>query len=170
MYRLTVDGVETYMVVTRNVFSHRLTVHRKYDLKVRALCFPALWPSLPEAWRGCTSSFHMLGKPGHRFWCGQVALELLLLTHLSRKLSHVQVTVTGYSSRKCPLFMCSECSSIPIGGRAPRRQQGGSGCAAHTPWQLPRPRGLCTGTFLDTVKNTLVPVNRSAPLFPNLAS
>lgn len=34
MYRLTVDGVETYMVVTRNVFSHRLTVHRKYDLKV----------------------------------------------------------------------------------------------------------------------------------------
>ncbi|XP_003222566.1 phosphatidylinositol 5-phosphate 4-kinase type-2 beta [Anolis carolinensis] len=33
MYRLTVDGVETYMVVTRNVFSHQLTVHRKYDLK-----------------------------------------------------------------------------------------------------------------------------------------
>ncbi|XP_015217777.1 phosphatidylinositol 5-phosphate 4-kinase type-2 beta isoform X3 [Lepisosteus oculatus] len=33
MYRLTVDGVETYMVVTRNVFSHRLSVHRKYDLK-----------------------------------------------------------------------------------------------------------------------------------------
>uniref|UniRef100_A0A674NVH1 1-phosphatidylinositol-5-phosphate 4-kinase n=1 Tax=Takifugu rubripes TaxID=31033 RepID=A0A674NVH1_TAKRU len=33
MYRLTVDGMETYMVVTRNVFSHRLTVHRKYDLK-----------------------------------------------------------------------------------------------------------------------------------------
>uniref|UniRef100_A0A8C8GZX0 1-phosphatidylinositol-5-phosphate 4-kinase n=1 Tax=Oncorhynchus tshawytscha TaxID=74940 RepID=A0A8C8GZX0_ONCTS len=33
MYRLTVDGVETYLVVTRNVFSHRLTVHRKYDLK-----------------------------------------------------------------------------------------------------------------------------------------
>lgn len=35
MYRLTVDGVETYMVVTRNVFSHRLNVHRKYDLKVK---------------------------------------------------------------------------------------------------------------------------------------
>ncbi|CAM9598089.1 phosphatidylinositol 5-phosphate 4-kinase type-2 alpha-like isoform X4 [Lampetra fluviatilis] len=33
MYRLTVDGVETYMVVTRNVFSQRLIVHRKYDLK-----------------------------------------------------------------------------------------------------------------------------------------
>ncbi|MEQ2179598.1 hypothetical protein GOODEAATRI_026794, partial [Goodea atripinnis] len=32
MYRLTVDGVETYMVVTRNVFSHRLTVHRKLSL------------------------------------------------------------------------------------------------------------------------------------------
>lgn len=33
MYRLTVDGVETYMIVTRNVFSHRLSVYRKYDLK-----------------------------------------------------------------------------------------------------------------------------------------
>lgn len=35
MYRLTVDGVEVYMIVTRNVFSHRLSVYRKYDLKVR---------------------------------------------------------------------------------------------------------------------------------------
>ncbi|XP_015210087.1 phosphatidylinositol 5-phosphate 4-kinase type-2 alpha isoform X2 [Lepisosteus oculatus] len=33
MYRLTVDGDETYIVVTRNVFSHRLSVYRKYDLK-----------------------------------------------------------------------------------------------------------------------------------------
>uniref|UniRef100_UPI00358F057A phosphatidylinositol 5-phosphate 4-kinase type-2 alpha-like isoform X2 n=1 Tax=Myxine glutinosa TaxID=7769 RepID=UPI00358F057A len=33
MYRLTVDGVETYMVVTHNVFSRRLPVHQKYDLK-----------------------------------------------------------------------------------------------------------------------------------------
>uniref|UniRef100_V9KBD6 Phosphatidylinositol 5-phosphate 4-kinase type-2 alpha n=1 Tax=Callorhinchus milii TaxID=7868 RepID=V9KBD6_CALMI len=33
MYRLTVDGVETYMIVTRNVFGHRLSVYRKYDLK-----------------------------------------------------------------------------------------------------------------------------------------
>ncbi|XP_068120412.1 phosphatidylinositol 5-phosphate 4-kinase type-2 beta [Hyperolius riggenbachi] len=38
MYRLTVDGVETYMVVTRNVFSHRLGVHRKYDLKGSTVC------------------------------------------------------------------------------------------------------------------------------------
>ncbi|KAI7809558.1 putative phosphatidylinositol 5-phosphate 4-kinase type-2 alpha [Triplophysa rosa] len=33
MYRLTVDGDETYMIVTRNVFSHRLPVYKKYDLK-----------------------------------------------------------------------------------------------------------------------------------------
>ncbi|XP_033495019.1 phosphatidylinositol 5-phosphate 4-kinase type-2 alpha isoform X1 [Epinephelus fuscoguttatus] len=33
IYRLTVDGDETYMVVTRNVFSHRLSVYKKYDLK-----------------------------------------------------------------------------------------------------------------------------------------
>jgi hypothetical protein len=33
MYRLTVDGVEHYMVVSRNVFSDRLKIHRKYDLK-----------------------------------------------------------------------------------------------------------------------------------------
>uniref|UniRef100_A0A8C9TXC1 Phosphatidylinositol 5-phosphate 4-kinase type-2 alpha n=1 Tax=Scleropages formosus TaxID=113540 RepID=A0A8C9TXC1_SCLFO len=36
MYRLTVDGDETYMIVTRNVFSHRLSVYKKYDLKVSA--------------------------------------------------------------------------------------------------------------------------------------
>uniref|UniRef100_A0A8C2ZWN4 Phosphatidylinositol 5-phosphate 4-kinase type-2 alpha n=1 Tax=Cyclopterus lumpus TaxID=8103 RepID=A0A8C2ZWN4_CYCLU len=33
IYRLTVDGDETYMIVTRNVFSHRLSVFKKYDLK-----------------------------------------------------------------------------------------------------------------------------------------
>ncbi|XP_075757882.1 phosphatidylinositol 5-phosphate 4-kinase type-2 gamma isoform X2 [Pelodiscus sinensis] len=33
MYRLSVDSEETYMLVMRNVFSHRLAVHRKYDLK-----------------------------------------------------------------------------------------------------------------------------------------
>ncbi|KAK1884913.1 Phosphatidylinositol 5-phosphate 4-kinase type-2 alpha [Dissostichus eleginoides] len=33
IYRLTVDGDETYMIVTRNVFSHRLSVYKKYDLK-----------------------------------------------------------------------------------------------------------------------------------------
>lgn len=34
MYRLTVNDVETYMVVMRNVFSPRLPIHKKYDLKV----------------------------------------------------------------------------------------------------------------------------------------
>ncbi|XP_071803054.1 phosphatidylinositol 5-phosphate 4-kinase type-2 alpha-like [Asterias amurensis] len=33
MYRLTVDGTETYMVVLRSVFSSCLPVHTKYDLK-----------------------------------------------------------------------------------------------------------------------------------------
>ncbi|PVD30502.1 hypothetical protein C0Q70_09769 [Pomacea canaliculata] len=33
MYRLTVNDVETYMVVMRNVFSPRLPIHKKYDLK-----------------------------------------------------------------------------------------------------------------------------------------
>lgn len=33
MYRLTVEGAETYMVVMRNIFSSPLNVHRKYDLK-----------------------------------------------------------------------------------------------------------------------------------------
>ncbi|XP_048029615.1 phosphatidylinositol 5-phosphate 4-kinase type-2 gamma [Megalobrama amblycephala] len=33
MYRVTVDNEETYILVMRNMFSHRLTVHRKYDLK-----------------------------------------------------------------------------------------------------------------------------------------
>ncbi|CAM4733128.1 unnamed protein product [Leuciscus chuanchicus] len=33
MYRVTVDNEDTYTLVMRNMFSHRLTVHRKYDLK-----------------------------------------------------------------------------------------------------------------------------------------
>ncbi|NXO02922.1 PI42C kinase, partial [Rhinopomastus cyanomelas] len=33
MYRVSVDSEETYLLVMRNMFSHRLPVHRKYDLK-----------------------------------------------------------------------------------------------------------------------------------------
>ena len=33
MYRLTVDNVEHYLVVMRNVFSNHLNIHMKYDLK-----------------------------------------------------------------------------------------------------------------------------------------
>uniref|UniRef100_A0A224YLJ0 1-phosphatidylinositol-5-phosphate 4-kinase n=1 Tax=Rhipicephalus zambeziensis TaxID=60191 RepID=A0A224YLJ0_9ACAR len=33
MYRLTVEGAETYLVVIRNIFSSHLNVHVKYDLK-----------------------------------------------------------------------------------------------------------------------------------------
>lgn len=35
MYRVSVDSEETYLIVMRNMFSHRIVVHRKYDLKVR---------------------------------------------------------------------------------------------------------------------------------------
>lgn len=34
MYRVSVDSEDTYLLVMRNLFSHRLPVHRKYDLKV----------------------------------------------------------------------------------------------------------------------------------------
>lgn len=33
MYRLTVDGMQYYYVVMRNVFSNHLHIHRKFDLK-----------------------------------------------------------------------------------------------------------------------------------------
>lgn len=33
MYRLTVDNVEQYLVVMRNIFSNHLRIHKKYDLK-----------------------------------------------------------------------------------------------------------------------------------------
>lgn len=33
MYRLTVEGAETYIVVMRNIFTTRLKIHKKYDLK-----------------------------------------------------------------------------------------------------------------------------------------
>ncbi|PNJ44549.1 PIP4K2C isoform 5, partial [Pongo abelii] len=37
MYRVSVDNEDRYMLVMRNMFSHRLPVHRKYDLKVKEL-------------------------------------------------------------------------------------------------------------------------------------
>lgn len=37
MYRLKVEGVETYLVVMRNVFTSHFPVHRKYDLKEKDL-------------------------------------------------------------------------------------------------------------------------------------
>lgn len=33
MYRFTVDNVEQYLVVMRNIFSNHLRIHKKYDLK-----------------------------------------------------------------------------------------------------------------------------------------
>ncbi|CAL8068704.1 unnamed protein product [Calicophoron daubneyi] len=36
LYRLTVNDQETYILVMRNVFSPRLAIHKKYDLKYRA--------------------------------------------------------------------------------------------------------------------------------------
>jgi 1-phosphatidylinositol-5-phosphate 4-kinase len=33
MYRITVNDVESYLLVMRNIFSPRITVHKKYDLK-----------------------------------------------------------------------------------------------------------------------------------------
>uniref|UniRef100_A0A3Q3BDW0 Phosphatidylinositol 5-phosphate 4-kinase type-2 gamma n=1 Tax=Kryptolebias marmoratus TaxID=37003 RepID=A0A3Q3BDW0_KRYMA len=37
MYRVTVESEDTYLLVMRNMFSHRLPAHRKYDLKVKEL-------------------------------------------------------------------------------------------------------------------------------------
>ncbi|TSU50026.1 Phosphatidylinositol 5-phosphate 4-kinase type-2 gamma [Bagarius yarrelli] len=33
MYRVTVNNEDTYFIIMRNMFSHRLTIHTKYDLK-----------------------------------------------------------------------------------------------------------------------------------------
>jgi 1-phosphatidylinositol-5-phosphate 4-kinase len=33
LYRITVDGKETYILVMRSVFGSRLKIHKKYDLK-----------------------------------------------------------------------------------------------------------------------------------------
>ncbi len=33
LYRLTVDGNETYVIVMRNILGRKYAVHKKYDLK-----------------------------------------------------------------------------------------------------------------------------------------
>ncbi|VDL98353.1 unnamed protein product [Schistocephalus solidus] len=46
MYRVTVNDQESYLLAMRNVFSPRVTIHKKYDLKVSRcflLCMP-FWP------------------------------------------------------------------------------------------------------------------------------
>lgn len=85
MYRLTVDGVETYMVVTRNVFSHRLTVHRKYDLKVKGSVFFCGSTAFLVAGRGCSSSVCVGSGEAH-------LLELTCLIVVGQ-LFEVKVTV-----------------------------------------------------------------------------
>jgi len=35
MYRVTINESHTYFVVMRNIFSARIPIHSKYDLKVR---------------------------------------------------------------------------------------------------------------------------------------
>lgn len=48
MYRVSVDSEDSYMLVMRNMFSHRLPVHRKYDLKVRREARPKGSPDGPR--------------------------------------------------------------------------------------------------------------------------
>lgn len=57
MYRVSVDNEDTYLLVMRNMFSHRLHIHRKYDLKVHLL---------PHT-RHCDpfSKVHDRGAPSH---------------------------------------------------------------------------------------------------------
>ncbi|KAB0399085.1 hypothetical protein E2I00_000058, partial [Balaenoptera physalus] len=61
MYRLNVDGVEIYVIVTRNVFSHRLSVYRKYDLKIfhkqRTVSVLELYPKAPLSASGGLGHF-----------------------------------------------------------------------------------------------------------------
>ncbi|KAK6490290.1 phosphatidylinositol 5-phosphate 4-kinase type-2 alpha-like isoform X1 [Huso huso] len=79
MYRLTVDGVETYMIVTRNVFSHRLSVYRKYDLK------------------GSTVAREASDKEKHRF---QDEGTKLRLSSMSHRLQTIKIAARFYSSIK----------------------------------------------------------------------
>lgn len=61
MYRVSVDSEETYLLVMRNMFSHRLPVHRKYDLKVMAC--PPPTPGPPHWQRGDDGPLHCLTLP-----------------------------------------------------------------------------------------------------------
>uniref|UniRef100_A0A8C9WL32 Phosphatidylinositol 5-phosphate 4-kinase type-2 gamma n=1 Tax=Scleropages formosus TaxID=113540 RepID=A0A8C9WL32_SCLFO len=60
MYRVSVESEDTYLVVMRNMFSHRLVVHRKYDLKGSLVAREAsdkekVLDAVANAWRECLS-------------------------------------------------------------------------------------------------------------------
>lgn len=100
MYRLSVDNEESYMVVMRNMFSHRLTVHRKYDLKVNALICPSVAVHVPN-W--C-------------FWnpCLPLDLTSLLCKVVLLKVSSPSVVIgcVKCGSRSVLARICSACSGI----------------------------------------------------------
>ncbi len=56
MYRLTVEGVETYMLIMRSVFSCTLPVHKKYDLKGSTIDRQASDKEKVSGWLPCGMS------------------------------------------------------------------------------------------------------------------
>ncbi|XP_076043091.1 phosphatidylinositol 5-phosphate 4-kinase isoform X2 [Oratosquilla oratoria] len=78
MYRLTVDNIETYFVVMRNVFSTQLQIHKKYDLKGSTVDRDAspkeLEKNLP------TLKDNNFIKDGTKIYIGEEAKERLLET------------------------------------------------------------------------------------------
>uniref|UniRef100_A0A8B9JLL2 Phosphatidylinositol 5-phosphate 4-kinase type-2 alpha n=1 Tax=Astyanax mexicanus TaxID=7994 RepID=A0A8B9JLL2_ASTMX len=79
MYRLTVDGDETYMIVTRNVFSHRLSVYKKYDLKGSTVAREASDKEKVMFILGCCMVNHFLNEGTHE--CPLFLAQLKLMDY-----------------------------------------------------------------------------------------
>ncbi|XP_028025864.1 phosphatidylinositol 5-phosphate 4-kinase type-2 beta isoform X2 [Bombyx mandarina] len=78
MYRLTVDGIEHYLVATRNVFSNHLNIHRKYDLKGSTVDREASEKELEKELPTLKDNDFL--KQGVRIDIGEAAKEKLLET------------------------------------------------------------------------------------------
>jgi hypothetical protein len=89
MYRLTVDNQETYMVVTRNVFSGFLKIHKKYDLKGKAEAVCTFYTSAGDFLIRPRSDFNNFATNSFRKETGHLWLYNIYMTVIIRNAANL---------------------------------------------------------------------------------
>lgn len=126
MYRLTVENVETYFCIMRNVFSTRLTIHKKYDLKGSTVDREASNKELEKNLPTYKDNDFM--KDGTKIHIGEQAKQSLMETltadvgfltrlHLMDYSLLLGIhDITRGSMETDPVLSCDSEEDIPIGG------------------------------------------------------